>query len=366
MSNSLIPFTIGGPTQIMGSTEHTTLQATAGAKYYPDDSFAHVLAGGVHYWFCSCGVGTLRTVGTLDDVAATSATKVLISLPSGFGYIGDGPVLVSTDGSWLMLCHTEAWGSSPGTQYWSCLYLCRSTDQGASWTVIGPAINPGFALPVPNSNITGAYDIGGGAPVRVGPWLYCYFIENPDSSQTSNYLAVARVDFATLCTQAAIGSVAAFSKYASGVWTTNALTGTADRLSGLATAWNDLQIDSQTGTMFQFLAGTTAVIGDGDSANVTRTISLTTSFDGIHWTAPDQILSVSSPACIFYPTPVFRDYVYERGGSGDLLLYSQTNAASNLFQSSTIVNRNPLTLHRGAPTTQHSRHRGGPACAVRR
>ncbi len=369
MSNALIPYTDGGATLILGSSEHIALNSVAaagGGSYYPDGSHGHMLVGGNYYWNASCGNGQVQTVGTLDDIASISSTFVGVSFPSGVSYIGVDNFFLSNDGSWLALTHVEFWGNTPATQYWAALYLLRSTNQGASWTVIGPAINPGFAKPVPNSGIVGAYDVGGGSPVHVGKWLYCFFIENPTSDQTFNYVSVARVDFATLCTSAASGSVAAFSKYASGAWATNALTGTADQLSGMQTIWFDVGLDSQTGMFVMLLTGAGNGIGDGDSVNKNRTIYMTTSKDGIHWTALDLLYTVDSSSSIGYPFPIFRDYTSERSGCGELLVYTGQSNTNFFSATHNLIYRNAFTLHRGCPRTNRNRSRGGPACAVAR
>jgi hypothetical protein len=218
-------FTVGDPATLVTKAKRDEKDL----PYWPDLSFG-VLKQGPTYTFFTGNYGvTARTIGTLDDPLATAVMpRVVIGGQRGPHdyYAGTTIYRDPATGALVQLTYSErlTGAKAPGTPVGGGVYtdlgLARSTDEGKTWTDLGPIMTPERQFDPSSSAIVNL----GYALTIVGDYFMLYFRDTqPSGARTPLAAARARVD--DVFREAAAGRAAAWTKYYNGGWTEPALGG---------------------------------------------------------------------------------------------------------------------------------------------
>ncbi len=290
-SSSTPEFKVGEP-----ETIYTRAQRVArGLRYWPDGNIGTVpTANGRTIFLAANSIRTARTVGTLDDPAATvTQTALDISGAGGqFAYRAGGPVYRddTTAGLLLMFYHAERHFGGNGAVFYSEIGMAVSTDDGRHFRDLGIVLSPHVP---PSSRST--VEMGGGTfAVRDG-YFYVYFRDAMRPDQQIN-LAVARASVDEVLHAAQEGATPRFRKFYGGAFSEPGLAGRSSALEA-GNPLNRWMAVTYNTTLDRFLM----VIAETQGGRRT-TLYLTSSPDGIHWSVRTPILARAAE--LFYPTIV--------------------------------------------------------------
>ncbi|NBQ15727.1 MAG: hypothetical protein EBU31_14255 [Proteobacteria bacterium] len=234
----------------------------------------------------SLGTGFGRTRGTLaDPFAVVMDTRGPIVNPIvPVDYMGGGAVWRdAASGALVMLYHREIYtrdgSGNPTGAFWSSIGAAVSTDGGATFVDAGEVLTPDIELLSPNRGTSGngAGDLS--TFVRDG-WLYAYYNDNLEDG--SMVLAVARTSVAELTALVAGGPAPVFWKYRDGAFNEPGLGGTPSNLSPDQCPFNPSVAYSSSRDEL-IMVGTTYL------SDTRAMLSVLTSQDGVHWSAPEAL-----------------------------------------------------------------------------
>jgi hypothetical protein len=284
--------------------DHATLLAK-GLDTFPDGLVSVVPTGvpGVYDFYAnqgnasdgmggSLGTGYGRTRGTLaDPLAAVLNTRGPIAHPIvPVDYMGGGAVWRdAVTGALVMLYHREVYtreGGVPTGAFWSSIGAAVSTDGGSTFVDAGEVLTPDLELLSPHRGPSGNGPGDLSTLVRDG-WLYAYYNDNLEDG--TMVLAVARTSVAGLSAMAVSGAAPAFWKYRDGSFSEPGLGGTP---SAIATGFNPSVAYSSCRDEFIMVA--TNYTSDTGSM-----LSIMTSSDGFHWSAPEGLYPALAPYRIY-------------------------------------------------------------------
>ncbi len=277
--------------------DHDTLVAK-GLDTFPDGLVSVVPTGtpGVYDFYAnqgdgsdgmggSLGTGFGRTRGTLaDPFAVVMDTRGPILNPIvPVDYMGGGAVWRDpATGALVMLYHREIYTRVDGVPtgaFWSSIGAAVSTDGGATFVDAGEVLTPDIELLSPNRGPSGNGPGDLSTMVRDG-WLYAYYNDNLEDG--SMVLAVARTSVAELAALVAGGPAPLFWKYRDGAFNELGLGGTPSNLAPDACPFNPSVAYSSSRDEL-IMVGTTYL------SDTRAMLSVLTSQDGIHWSAPEAL-----------------------------------------------------------------------------
>ncbi len=374
---SLLPYTIGSPSTVYDQTARNAI-----CVHWHDTSLVPLkLADGTYITFASSPGASppyheiMKTVGTPALPAFTSHVNVTVAdVPADFPYVGGGsPIRNPNDDSLLMIVHLERWPGDNPTPYYASFGLLKSDDDGDSWTFIDEVI--GTEKQFNDAETTQVVNPGGGYCIRVGAYLYSYFMEYPIATfpdSRFNYLSVARVLASDFFDAAEIDTAAAWSKWDGSGWTEDALTGLATPLDGLPVGrhyqayWDHVSVHAPTGTLLMVMTGAedetaqdTGTQATFDNAFTDFYISMAHNPVG-PWTTPELILS----STYIFNTAIHWDgYKTEMSGGGGITLFHTRDLS---IWDNVTINKMRIELPIGSRRTGGNKFRGGPATAVAR
>ncbi len=282
--------TVGTP-----KTIYTRVQLlTRGLRYWPDGNIGLVPDGkGRTVFFAANSTRSARTLGTLDDPAATvAATALDISgIPKTYAYRAGGPVYRDdSTGMLLMFYHAERHFGGSGAIFYSEIGMAVSTDDGRHFRDLGIVLSPHIA-PSPRFTV----EMGGGTFAIRDGYFYVYFRDATKLNQPIN-LAVARAPVSEVVDAAQQGKAPLFRKYYGGAFSEPGRAGRATALEAAnpLNRWMSVTYDTALDRFLMVMSQT-----EGSRRS---TLYLTTSRDGINWSVRVPILT--RDAELFYPTIV--------------------------------------------------------------
>jgi hypothetical protein len=225
-----------------------------GLDGWPDSAFGAVRrADGMYDFYAPAAFGgsgptsqrNVVTVGTLADPTAggVRASGPILNAPSGFQWIGGGPVYTDpATGTLLQIIHLEH--SHPDGTFTAEWGLGRVDPASGRTTFLGLILRPelddataaarGWTADLGMSSLTVGVDDG-------VPYLYVYFADfrvGADNGLAATGLSVARARLSEVLDAARNGTVSPWYKRLNGAWTSPARGGRADDLQpGMPMTW---------------------------------------------------------------------------------------------------------------------------------
>ncbi len=266
------------------ATQYTQIQRASksgAADAWFDGNFSIASKVGSNYTAFSADgeLGTVKTVGPITDLAAAATViSMTTGQPAGTSYIGGGPSVLISGSTWAMIVHLERWPGGNSGAFYGSLGLCKSTDDGASWTCLGEVLNLHYAF---DNGSAVAQDIDGGPLVPNGLYYYLYYREYTDA--TTTYVSVARCLISTFNAAMIAGTVPTFDKWQGGASWGGSTTGTS---VGCDLRWIDVWKDTGAG---YYLA-----VGVAPPLSLPAKPQFSLSTDGLVWTVPVDVEPVTS------------------------------------------------------------------------
>lgn len=255
-----------------------------------------------------------QLLGTLTDNNISIQNQTLAS-----DYAAGGPVYYDEANDRLLLFyHGELHDPIEVNKFYGYIGMAVSYDGGETFDDLGEIIRPNIVIGDPDR--TAPTEVGGAPYIIKDGYFYVYFKDMLDDGSVVN-LAVARASVADVLSAAALGTTAAWQKYAGGSFNTPGLGGAPDNLiPGQPTAvWFDT-------AFIQSLNKYVMVYSNGYSAPSMHLI--TTSTDGIHWEDPELLYENFSPNEMSFVSISSPDFANQRVITGDHFYLFRTVSAT--------------------------------------
>lgn len=267
---------------------------TDGATW-PDGQLMFINSGGSNFTVISTmgntasGVTCMGVVtsGTLaNPVAGGSSTIKISNQKNSPDYLGAGPIYKDPNNPthWLQFSHAEKWpgGSGTGALYWTEIHATWSTDSGATWTDLGPIIQPNYPFNVSDTQIM---DVMGGQMLVVGNYFYVYYRNSAVGGTGYTVLSVARCLISDALVAALANTAPVFSSLLYGQWTGNPLGGLSDPIdlqNPYPNSWGDWCYHSGLDLYMR-------------TQNTTMGVTIQASRDALSWTPQILMPTLGTP-----------------------------------------------------------------------
>jgi hypothetical protein len=335
---------VGPAQQVVSSAVRAQLKVGA----WPDTAFGVLRDASGGYRFLSTNglpapKQVITTKGTLANPVSGGVMSALpvAGVPAGFSYAGGGPVY-SDPGTGMVLQVVHMERALPNNGFWTELDLGVLNQATGQTTRLGAIVQPGLTFAQAQAHGI-SFDLGVSSLSVIDGYIYVYF---PDLWLTSSGttqatgLSVARAPLADVLAAAASGTVTKWMKYGPAGWTVPALGGgaSADVNLGATLAQHPDVIRSSA-------LGTSVMVGAVSATEM----DLTSSADGIHWTARVPLFRDSAAFADLYPTLVGEGANPADPGTSFYLYYTQF--ASDRDWASAHVMRRQITCTSGLPAS---------------
>lgn len=289
-----------GPEEVVLTKEQ---RDGAGLNWWPDGTMGVIRNGDEYSFFAANSGHPGLSRGNLANPIASGATPhaAIAGIKHDIKYAAGGPVYAE-GGRLFMIYHAERWIGGDSHRFYSTLGLAQSTDGGNSWEDSGEIISPNVPMG------TTPIDIGGGALVSAGPYLYVYFQDILESGEHVP-LAVARALKSDLIAPPTDGR-SRWMKWFDGAWSQPGLGGKSTALNA-GRGWFASAAYSKS--LGKFLM----VFPDGGK------LTLLESSDGVSWERPTTVAPANG-AEQFYPTIVGAGPDPQDAGSQFFVYYTRS------------------------------------------
>ncbi len=306
-------------------------RATRGGQnltYWPDGNIGFIPFGDQYRFFAANSILTARTVGTLDNPAASVETSNMRinGVSSEFAYAAGGPIYRDPEtGMLLMFYHAERHFNPSGFPFHSAIGLAASHDEGESFDNLGIILETNAP---PNPSAPCCADVGGGTFAVKDGWFYLYFRDR-QATGFEVELAVATAPVDEVVETALRGTTSEWIKNNAG-----------DMEPGISGQSSPLEIGNPQTSWFsasyntalnQFIMALSKNYGPDD----TSFLYLLTSEDGFTWSP--RVTLASYEGDLAYPTIINPDGAMTTTGSTFYIYYVTTPAGTTPWPGSDIT-----------------------------
>jgi hypothetical protein len=282
------PVTVSDESVIVSADQ----RLAAGLVAWPDGPMGVTRSGSGYTFFGANSGNVARTAGSLDSplVAGVSArTEVLQARRlADVRYASGGPIYEVGNGIKLMFIHLERRPAGTIRSWYGSIGLAQSVDGGRSWSFLGEIFTHQLSYKSYRKGACGTVaetSFGQYVIRRIGGADY-FHIYSPDTQANCDVnFAVARAPVRAVVAAARRGSVSPWKKLRDGSWGAPGLGG-ASSDTGANRGRRSFAI-AYSPTLQGYVLAATGVVSPG-----VHGISLSTSTDGISWSAP-QVAFVS-------------------------------------------------------------------------